>query len=266
MFFKLLSCAALMTVAALPSARATAIGVNFTANSGFFTAGPNPINAGEKLGVVPQAYWNNTAPQVSGTIANIQGGVLRDSANSVTATTFTWSGTGNIQELTQSSGASGNGRLYKDYLESGYAVGDTISVSMSGISYAYYDVLLYVGDFIGNTGTSHYVSSATLNGVADSTVYYKNMNPLPNFAGFVAATANSYASATSANYVRFSGVSGSSFNASLRRESGNRAGLAAVQIVEASAPVPVPAPGTLALFALGLIGVASVRARAGRNR
>ena len=131
--------------AVAPSAHATSIGVNFTSNRGVFASGPNPVAPGDVLGLVPQANWNNTQPQTSGVTADIASpvaGIIVDSTGAATAATFNWSGTGNIQEVTNSGAGGSNAALYHDYLESGFTDHDSITINVGNVPYASYNVIL----------------------------------------------------------------------------------------------------------------------------
>jgi hypothetical protein len=122
--------------------------------------------------------------------------------------------------------------------------GGVVTFGVSGIPYAQYDLYAYVGSD-GNGRTGH----GELQGVAGSARYFLTSdNP---FNGYVQATATTLGEATAANYVKFSGLTSSSFTFIESTDGAAGVGLHGIQIVDTT----VPEPSVLTLIALGLVSL-----------
>jgi hypothetical protein len=159
-----------------------------------------------------------------------------------------------VNEVSDGVPNNADAKLYTDYLETDFNTGIPITVQLGNIAYSQYDVIVYVGDFIGSTCC---VSSTTLN--LTTTVFYDNADSVP-FGGFVRATGTNPGNANLANYVEFDGVTGASLRIDVARVSGNRGAIAAIQIVDRSAAA-APEPATLAVLGAGLAAFGFARRR-----
>jgi hypothetical protein len=122
--------------------------------------------------------------------------------------------------------------------------GGAITFGVSSIPYAQYDVYAYVGSD-GNGRKGH----GELQGVAGSTRYFATSdNP---FNGYVQATATTLGEAAAANYVKFSGLTSSSFTFIESTDGAAGVGLHGIQIVDTT----VPEPSAITLLVLGLVSL-----------
>ncbi|MDR2983020.1 MAG: PEP-CTERM sorting domain-containing protein [Puniceicoccales bacterium] len=127
----------------------------------------------------------------------------------------------------------------------GANTGGSVTLSLSDISYAAYDIIVYVGgdDANGRKGAM---------ALGSSTFYYLTQagSAFQAAPDFIQATATDEADAATANYIRFSGLSGDSQTLTLDALTGNL-GITGFQVVEV-----IPEPSTYALaggvFALGV--------------
>jgi hypothetical protein len=215
------------------TARADVISVNFSSGSTYDLA------SGTAAGVVSATNWNNfTSPATNLNNLKDKFGATTSAGASISYT----GGAGNyVTYATASiSGASpGTTTLYRSGIRP-TATGSVLSVSVSNIPYAVYDVYVYASQNTGSTNTLS-VSDGT------TTYYYKS-----NGAGMTGAFGLTRVTSTdplnptvgNANYEVFSGKTGSSFTFTVEGSvtgtiSNNLYGF---QIVNA-----VPEPGTLLL-------------------
>ena len=128
-------------------AHAGIISINFVGGGNNGT--PTPLGPADSAGVVPATNWNNVAQNLaSGTV----GGLKDDSGTSTTAN-VTW--TSDNTWSTPIPQTNPNFRVMKGYLDN---PSHDITVSMSGVPYATYDVYVYFND----DNTSGTVGSYTL--------------------------------------------------------------------------------------------------------
>jgi hypothetical protein len=227
------------------TARADSIGINFIGNDPTNGA----LDAATSAGVVAQTNWNNLTGS-SGT-----SGALNDNNGAATTTTLTF-----VSDATGTSTGSvsgGDEQLNNGSIRTG--TGRATTFTLSNISYASYDI--YVYNLAGASGQQQ----TTLGGTS-----FFGISPSPTAAGYIdnnPATPFTYTQATStdsaaptanANYVRFTGLSGTS-------QSFNVTGLTAgsrvqgIQVV--SATVATPEPSTYAMMALGLVALCVLGAK-----
>lgn len=231
------------------------IGINFVGGDGGDqgTGGPPPIDFAQTAGVIPQGFWNNVAKGGG----NANGGplTLLDDSGAITTAKVSWTSS----NLWTGSGTpdTGDARLMTGYLDSGNSATTGVNVTLTGVPFAAYDVIVYVdgdagpptvrkGDYTITRGSYSITQSATDPG---------------NFAtgtGYV----RSDGLGGPGNYLVFKGISGTDFVlSSLAGDSGGgpfsgfRAPINGLQLVQ------IPEPTGLALFALGGALVALWRRR-----
>jgi hypothetical protein len=226
--------AAAGAVAASPAA-AQSIGIDFVGggNGGAVT----PMASSESAGVVAQTNWNS----LSGASGSASSLVASTGAATTVAVSWTSTNTWN----TGIADTPGDNRLMKGYLDNSF--GNPTTVSVTGLSLSVYDVIVYIdGDNGTEARSGDYTIGATTLGATDPAN--------TNFAG-------SYVLGT--NYLRFSGLTASSFTLTatpLAGPSQARAPINGVQIVSAGSAV-VPEASTALLAAPALLGMAAMVAR-----
>jgi hypothetical protein len=239
---KLLIAGGLMLSSSVASATLIeSVGVNFYNDD-------NPtgtmLAANQSAGVVGQTNWNNEtfAGRFDSNVAANTGTVstVYNNAGAVEiGLSYVWSGANNAWG-TFGSTSTGNATLFGGHFEGDYVVGTGPNVSVTGVNYSIYDVYVYLDD-----------SPASVSIFNESYSYTTSYNSFAT-QGFLQANSNG----DLANYALFSGLTSENFQIDFARISGNRAGIAGFQIVDTSV---VPEPSTLAILALGLMGLASRR-------
>jgi hypothetical protein len=233
-FCKQLSFVVLVSIATtLPIAAAHAsesIGINFIGSLEKWGAVMTPEDKGG-LPSVAQTNWNNAAKPF-GVIDKL----INSAGKSTTANVIWHGGLGTHGIDIEDKGD--NSRMMRGYLDAG-AGEESSTVTFTGVPYAWYDVIVY---FDGDTNNRDRVSAYTVNGVM---VYGKDVT---DFNGsFTEVEATDPEKVTPGNYVRFTGLVGSSF--SVRAEGISapdeylRAPINAIQIVRVSDPSsfnPIP--------------------------
>ena len=175
------------------------ISVNFRRNTGVIELAPTAV-----AGVVPVANWNNAPAAASGS-----GIALVDYLGAATSATMDYNSPGTWSVTHSGSGDQADRDMMNGYLDmGGDGFGQSITVTFANIPYALYDVYVYHS----SSGGPNRSMSVTANGT--TTVYTRNLSPADVFDGFVldqhATLVDSNASATGGNYVKFSGLTGSS--------------------------------------------------------
>ncbi|MCP5538419.1 MAG: PEP-CTERM sorting domain-containing protein [Akkermansiaceae bacterium] len=213
------------------------IGINFGSNRANSALAP-----GDSAGVIAQANWNN-APGGSGTIAS-----LNNDTGGASGVSLSW--TADEAWSVQTAATSGpDGTLLNGFISDNNTAGNgaTSKVDITGITYATYDLYIYISHdrsfedvILSETGSSAF---------GPFTAVEDNTNPT------AAVTWNQQTtSATgSGNYVLFAGLTASTLNidmAAVDLGSGTleRNAISGIQIVQ------VPEPSSAAL--LGLAGLA----------
>ncbi|MGB2754733.1 MAG: PEP-CTERM sorting domain-containing protein [Phycisphaerae bacterium] len=229
-------------------ARADMIGINFYKTG----AGQQMLDPSEEAGVEPQVHWNNVYWNGKSQLHNDSGLVT---AVSVATTTSkdrdaTWVPVG--------PSSSGDFRLMRQYIHS---EGSGMTVIVSGLEPPFtthgYDVIVY---FDGENGSADWVTQYTIgvDGTTIATVYGRDAKDTVQWDGtFVQSFGATAAAATAGNYVRFTGLTASSFTLTATPISGDGP-INAIQIVS------VPEPTSLALLVLG--AAAGLAARTRRSR
>lgn len=231
-------CASALAVVALVFACGVAeagmIGVNYAVSNSNVTG---------MAGAVPQANWNNesiahSSSSQSGGLASL----VDDGGDPVAGMSTSWTAS-----AAYGNGATGSGAdttlLYggPEAQNTGYTA---TAITITGIPYAEYDLYLYVkGWSAGRTG------EARLSGVASSEIGFNT------FQNFPSTHSRATSTATQGTYVLWEALTADTVTVEARRI-GNNIIVSGFQVVE------VPEPGTIALVAVGMLGLMRRRRRA----
>lgn len=239
-----------LAMLALPLHAATTISVNFY-NS---TVPGLALNPSDSAGVEAVGNWNNIGnnAQTGSSTTNS----LNDSTGMATAAGITYF---NGFWYQNDSTATPNQKLNSGYTNTGTAAaGGTIS--LSGLDSAFttlgYDVIVYLGgtDSMGQDTPAEF--GVNIDGGATQWIRYVRNNPVvATFSSIPFATEEAaQASATQSNYIRFSGLTGTSFDLNILPDPDStanwaRAAVRGVQIIA----VPEPSAALLLGGALGFV-------------
>lgn len=220
-------------------ASAASIAMNFSENSvnQGWLANDTPIGP---LGILTGNFNSNNSPNangpanvLTGNLATGTAGALVDSDGSAVATTIAWS---SANPYYNSSGVgTDEARLGVGYLDDG---GSGANITVTNISYTLYNVYVLLGSDAGNASGTH-VSEVPL------------VNGTPVFGGDFPAYGNTGAAGgwveadgtSPGNYVKVTGLSGSTLTIAGQNNTGNRIGISGF-IVE---QVPEPSAALLGL-------------------
>ena len=186
------------------------------------------LPAGTSAGVVPMVNWNN-APGASGSTASITGpiaGSLASNAGTVAgggATTVSWSSGSTFSSGGVTAGFTGDNLLMGSFTNSG-----TTTVTFTNLPYSSYEVIAYVG----NEGANGRTGNISIDG---ATYYYSTDTAHTGSGAFtyIPITNTNSSINPGGNYAVFTGVTGSSFTATLNQV-GN-SGLDGIEIINTSA-------------------------------
>ncbi len=197
------------------SAQGGILSLNFVADD------PTPMDGSESAGVVPAVNWNN------GTGNNNSLASLQDNLGLPTSASASWAA--NNPWANGIADTPGNSRMMNGYLDTTNT--STVTVTVSALSSLFtsngYDVYVYCNCDGSTTRSGDYTLGGT-------TIHEQNMPP---FTGAFVQANNSQG-----NYVKFTGLTGSSFTLTARPSpvgGGQRSPVNGLQIV---AHVPPPAP------------------------
>ena len=205
--------------------------------------------ADQVAGVVPAAYWTNSWPDYQTT------DLIDSNGNATTldigwASFNSWNISGAPVHPGQDADGTYNRELLHGYLNAGPAPWDPpithTEVSLSEIPYDRYDIIVYFSSDVAGRAGDVSVGGTTYSFL---TVGPGSVNDASGNAVFAQTTDTGAAYTTTANYAVFAGLSGASQTATVQmRDDDQWAGIAGIQIVQ------VPAPASLALVGLGLMG------------
>ncbi len=229
-----------------PTATAQTIGINFGA-----TTGTKSMTATDQPGVIAGANWNNFSAS-SGSLLS-----LIDSTGSASTAKLTFNSAGVYPgpAITNTSNAATN-KMY-----SGCLVGDNvvseISISVTNIPFALYDVYVYSTLDFGQPGDEISISDGT-------TTYYSAGGSGPSLPTSLLQTiSTSIGSPTvgDGQYQIFSDKSSSSvtINTGLSQHNNYSSDVYGIQIVSKSASVPEPGSLALAFGGLTMGGFIALR-------
>jgi hypothetical protein len=221
------------------------IGINFAGRQ-WSIGGNTPLTltASDTAGVLGRLNWNNVYLDGadSGGLAQLNmggpsAGLVLDDSGTATGVTFSYAKNGNATEwAVDKTVHTGNQQLLDGYWDIQSASG---TVNLGNIPFSLYDVYVYVSaDSNGRT------AGVDINGGAQ-TYLLTDANGYNYANALTQSSAGTQGSATSAQYVLFQSVSGSSLQIDLTNY-GNDVGLAGIQIIA------VPEPSVFALSAAGL--------------
>lgn len=227
------------------------------------------VSGTDVAGVVPSAGWQ----QKSGYPDVTTPSALNLSDGSSSGASITFDGTGNVTSIGAAT-TDANYTMFNRNLGIGFAgsgntngsLGSTISVTGLGTDFTTngYDVYVYVATNTNFGSGGEDIETVSMSD-GTTTYYFEINDTIASYQGsFIQATATDLASAGLANYVKFSGLTSSSFTISSTPVTVNAdslGGFAGMQIVA------VPEPGTFALLAgFGALGLILVRRRVMRAR
>lgn len=218
---------------------AQSLGLNFAAADP--DAATSSLNPTDVAGVVPAANWNNllgaTGTGVGGLFYNNAGTPVASGATVTWTSPNTWRSGGN-----NAFPAGPNKILTSGYLDTGNTAATGISITLSNLDAALrtpaYDVYVYfVSDSNANRGGAY-----TINDGINNIVKYGSTMGSPT--GFVEDPGVDTDLTVDGNYLRFRGLTGSSFtlttNTELTTPNGFRAPINAIQIIGGVSLAPGP--------------------------
>lgn len=210
---------ALLGAPAVP-VMAQSINVNFRGISG----APVADTAGVYRVPASGAAWNNF------TGANGTSATLLDSGGAVSGAQLAWEAQASWQTVCPTAGEDAN--LVDGYLAVGSENYD-YDVTVTGIPYASYDVIVYFGNnAMGADG------NLRING-GGTQFFYRTAGILPAFTGFDQVTARTSDTTEDGNYARFDGVAGSTLVIQQANIGGGQdSGIMGFQIVDRGAALP----------------------------
>jgi len=210
-----------------------AIGLQFVSESLVSVALPPGEAAGyfrlPKWNVTPGLpYWRDTGTSLTGSMSG-----LKNHRGQTTTAAASWSYHYASEGLNK---GPGNERLFAGMIRSENN-GSTVtpaSITLTGIPYATYDVLVYVGYvFPSDPETLSYTGYAQLNGNTSTRRHFFSSSA-PPFHGFTEITAATEAKRENGNYVRYRNLTGTSQTVSVASSLPTPVCIHGIQIVDSS--------------------------------
>ncbi|HEY8962295.1 MAG TPA: hypothetical protein VIM57_08825, partial [Luteolibacter sp.] len=200
-----------------------AIGVQFLSE----TRIPAALKPGEPAGWLRLPYWNVSDPMPNWppTSAALTGSLagLKNHRGQTTTAAANWS----FRAATDGAHLGGSDeKLLTGMIYTSSSVPATFTVT--GIPYAGYDLLVYLGDVYPD-----HPGSVQLGSNAATKRYFSSASN-PPFVGWKEATATTLETANAANYVRFRGLSGSSQSVTVEQLGNNRVAIHGFQILDSA--------------------------------
>jgi hypothetical protein len=212
------------------------IGINFVGGGG-------ALASGDVAGVVPEDNYNN-ATGITGTDIT-----LNSDMGTPTGAELTYSAASAWSAGTFDTGTDANSRMFYGYADADSS-GPQSTFELSGVTYATYDVYIYISSDHPNDGRSDTITDGSTT-ISNITVNSYDPNPSDNPHGFIQAVNNN----TSGNYEMFSETS-STVTFTVGRFNGF--GIAGMQIVDTAAPEPA----TLSMLGVAAAGLLLRRRKA----
>ena len=228
------------------AAGAASIAVNFVGGGG-----PNSgssLAPSDAAGLVVQDEWNN-APGASGSLM----GLLNDAGNSTSAS-ISWTSPNTWSSGTDTS--TPNGRLLNGYIDSGGSAATGAMLTVTGVPYPAYDVIVYFNTDSGTPRVGDY--ELTTSGTSTQQVSYEKSSLLVLAPPYLDDSVPTTASTPAGTFTLFPFLTGSSFTLKTDQASlpnvNFRAPISGIQIYG------VPEPGSLGVLTV-LGGLALARSR-----
>lgn len=210
------------------------IGINFVGGQG----GGGPVGPGEVAGAAPQQNWNNLELEIGGAA-----GMVDDTGAATTlavewSSANTWGGT--------APGTTGDDHMMNGWLDDG---GDGLTVTVTGVPYAAYNVYVYGTSDAGNAGRHMGFDLQAGGGskVLDAGPWEDPVNADGSY--YVGQVAGNDGVTPNPSYLLFTNVTDSAFTIQGIRDLdvGRRSPVSGFQVVA------VPEPASAVLSGLGLI-------------
>lgn len=243
---------AVAALAVATSANAAIISVNFDGNSA------GTLSSGDVAGVEAADNWNNISStdnsETNTTTLSLTNGSGVATSTSITYEQRFW-GIDN--------GTSTDGKVSSGYTNTSSTANGVLSIAGLGAEFTSggYSVILYLGGTDVQGENTEIEVGANINGGTDQWIRHVRSTQ-GTFTGYNSETfadeATAQASSTNSNYIVFSGLTESSFDINVLKDSSStaawsRAGIKGIQLV--STPVAVPEPSSTALLGLGGIAL-----------
>ncbi|MCL5096739.1 MAG: cadherin-like domain-containing protein [Candidatus Omnitrophica bacterium] len=226
----------------VPATPNPVISIDFGAGTQYAAPFTNPMETNEVAGVIPVANWNSFAPitndpPASGSLAEL----IDDSGLLVYGASVAFDGP-DVYSVDTTPDTPGDNRMMKGYLD-GWGIDAASHVTLTGIPAAFtdkgYSVYVYYDEPSGGRVARYEITSGSVTQVAFG------IRPASGFTGeYIQAdgASDEGTNTPAGNYVKFSGLTGSSFTLLSYGTSGdlNRASVQGLQIAAGQSIQPGP--------------------------